>query len=354
LLFLHAHTEFFIMAKMLQLCSLASVAAAALEGDGSMLLQTHAVMAKKGKKGSLGSSSLGSILTANIWAQNVMPQSVDEALKTADWAEVDAAKGCHPKFGRRFQRKGVMTPTLMYDNTGHIAGMQYAINTDEFPLYPDSNLKAGESVVKTGLSPDQGDYALTTYFMDPHKICTASFRDHVAGSIGDRLWVANESAPGGHEVIPLRDDDGVPDGYVPSGCAESGFAYEGSPGMGTHWWRMTEPNGMTPCKDAGSMFLLYSRGHLVSIGMVFVGFKDRVPTAGNVRPVEIADNRLTAPGDEMWEFARQDLSPFFFGEHDNPKCLHDFNSFDKSIEGGDTTTGTLHVFFSDPFDITCP
>jgi len=243
--------------------------------------------------------SLGSRLTAGIWAQNVMPQSVDEALKSEDWAEVGSGS-CHPKFGRRFQRKGVMTPTLMYDNTGHIAGMQFAIDTETFPLYPDSNLKAGDSAVPTGLAPSLGDYALTTYF------------------------------------------------------PASGFLFPKSPGMGTHWWRMTQPNGETPCNEAGPMFLLYSRGRLVAMGMTFVGFDNRVPTAGNKRPVELGRGRLGPPGDEMWEFARQDLSPYFFHKHENPKCLANLNMFNSSIPGGTVTTGTLHVFFSDPYNITCP
>jgi len=297
--------------------------------------------------------SLGSRLTAGIWAQNVMPQSVDKALESSEWAEVGSGS-CHPRFGRRFQRKGVITPTLMYSNTGHIAGMQFAIDTETFPLYPDSNLKAGDSAVPTGLAPSLGDYAVTTYFTDPSKICNASPTDYGAGSIGDRLWVANASAPLGHEAVPLHADDGVPSGYVPSGCAASGFAFPGSPGMGTHWWRMTQPNGETPCNEAGPMFLLYSRGRLVAMGMTFVGFDNRLPTVGNTRPVELGSGRLGPPGDEMWEFARQDLSPHFFHRHENPKCLANFNMFNSSLPGGTVTTGTLHVFFSDPYNITCP
>jgi len=297
--------------------------------------------------------SLGDRLTASIWSQNVMPQSMDKALESSEWIEVGSGS-CHPKFGRRFQRKGVITPTMMYSNTGHIAGMQFGVNTETFPLYPDSNLKAGDSAVPTGLAPSLGDYAVTTYFTDPSKICNASPTDHVAGSIGDRLWVANASAPLGHEAVPLHVDDGMLDGYIPSGCAASGFAFPGSPGMGTHWWRMTKTNGETPCNEAGQMFLLYSKGRLVAMGMTFVGSDNRLPTVGNKRPVALDNGLLGPPGDEMWEFARQDLTPYFFKRHDNPKCGNAFNEFNSSLPNGTVTTATLHVFFSDPYNITCP
>merc|ERR1711957_430890 len=106
--------------------------------------------------------------------------------------------------------------------------------------------------------------------------------------------------------------------------------------------------------EAGPMFLLYSRGRLVAMGSTFVGFDNRVATVNSVRPIEVGGGRLAAPGDEMLEWPRQDLSPFFFKRHDNPTCLKNLNQYDDSLEGGTVTVGTLHVFFSVPYDITCP
>jgi len=300
--------------------------------------------------------TLGDELIVGIWSQTGMPRSVPEAELSDDWQEVGDGK-CHHRFGRRFQRKGVPTPTLMFANTGHIAGIQYGVNTQDFPLYPDSNLKA-EGVLSTDLPPQSGDYALTTFFMDPDRICNSKREDHMAGKIGDRLWVANATggiatASGNYEEIPLRQEDGPLAGYIPSGCAASGFAFPGSPGMGQHWWRVTEGEGNTACKDGGPVFLLYSRGRLVAMGLTLVSFDNRVPTVGNKRPVEVGGGRLGSPGDELWEWARQDLTPFFFHRPDNPKCLKNFNQFDDSLEGGTVTTATLHIWFSDPYNITC-
>merc|ERR1719469_87809 len=254
-----------------------------------------------------------------------MPRSVPEAELSDDWQEVGDGK-CHHRFGRRFQRKGVPTPTLMFANTGHIAGIQYGVNTQDFPLYPDSNLKA-EGVLSTDLPPQSGDYALTTFFMDPDRICNSKREDHMAGKIGDRLWVANATggiatASGNYEEIPLRQEDGPLAGYIPSGCAASGFAFPGSPGMGQHWWRVTEGEGNTACKDGGPVFLLYSRVRLVAMGLTLVSFDNRVPTVGNKRPVEVGGGRLGSPGDDL-------------------------------LEGGTVTTATLHIWFSDPYNITC-
>lgn len=284
-----------------------------------------------------------------------MPLNLTEAESAKEWQEVGTGT-CHPQFGRRFQREHVPTPTLMFANTGHIAGIQFGVNTEMFPLYPDSNLKL-EQMLKTGLPPESGDYGLTTYFMDPEKICSASYKDHIPGRIGDRFWVANATGSittnvGNYEEIPLLQEDAPPAGYVPSGCAPSGFAFPGSPGMGQHWWRVTKEQGETPCNEGGPLFLLYSRGRLVAIGLVFVGFDFRVPTVDNLRPIE-HNGRLFSPGDELWEFARQDLTPFFFHRHDNPKCLKNFNQFNNSLEYGNVTTGTLHFWFSDPHNITC-
>lgn len=293
--------------------------------------------------------SIGNRLTAHIWKQKGMPWTDVEASEQG-WQEVGA--GCHPSYGHQFQRPSVLTPTLMFDNTGHIAGMQFAVDTKTFPLYPGSNLKMGEGVHSTGLDHNHGDAALTVFFMDPSKICSANAADHDLGSVGDRLWVQNNQNPSGYDIIPSREDGAIPDGYIASGCAAAGFAYPGSPGMGTHYWRMQDDQGNTPCEDSGPMFLLYSRGRLVAFGLTFVGFDNHVPTVDNERPIEV-DNHLVMANDELWEFARQPLDPFFFSPADNPKCLNNFNRFDSSLPGGTITTGTLHVFLSNPYEITC-
>lgn len=313
---------------------------------------------KKDKKDHAGLSKFGDQLLASFvpgtGLTQTLPQSMQEAKVSGEWQEVGGG-ACHHQFGHRFQRKGIFSPTLMFDNTGHIAGIQFPVNTETFPLYPASNLKGDEGVQPTDLPSDLGDYALTTFYMDPDKVCSSSAEDHIPGKFGDRVWVANaagniKTKSGNYEEIPLRLKDGPPVGYAPGGCLAAGTAFKDAPGMGQHWWPMTKT---TPCNEAGPMFLLYSRGRLVGMSPLFIGSDNRLPTVNNVRPVELFAGILGPPGDEGFEFARQDMSPYYFPKRDNPKCFQNVNMFDDSLEGGTVTVSSLHVMFSDPKETTC-
>jgi len=158
------------------------------------------------------------------------------------------------------------------------------------------------------------------------------------------------------EVIPLDEKEiigGAPsDGWTAGGCAASGFAFPGSPGMGTHYWRYLQPTTM--CVDSGPVFLLYSNGEIVAVGMTLVGTNGIVPTDGGIRP-SLVNGRLVMAPPSLWEFARQPLYPFFFtSKQQDPQCLQSLNMWNSSLPDGLITTGTMHIFFQNPFNITCP
>jgi len=348
-----------------------------------------AVVSNSGSAGSssvsvaaLGPSSLGDGVwgvTAGIWDQQKMP--LTEALaRDAGWTLVDDdccgglddlqcwaqfALGKAQLYGKRYRLGTRLTPTLMYDHREQLAGMQITVDTESFPLYPDSNLDDSQ-YMKVG--PGSSEAGLTLHFMDPLKICRGA-PVLSEGSLGDRLYVRTAN---GFESIPLQkseDDSNLPSGYSGSGCAPRSFAYPGSPGMGTHYWRnLKTPLGKDlACHDTGPMFLLYNdENMLTAFGFTYVSDKYRVPTVGNEQPTLSPRGSYvmsgTLPTKELWEFAQQNLSPFFFTEEENPTCLKYLNTFQDSagnarpnenLENGTVTTGTLHIFVSNPYNILC-
>lgn len=332
--------------------------AAVIFGVAAMVAVAIAIVTSQGGGNSntpsisSGSHSLGDRVAAGIWAQKDQPLTVLAALKQG-WTAMDT-DACHSRYGRRYRLGARLSPTLMFDNLGTLAGMQITVDTNTFPLYPESNLK---DAFITG----DGEAGATLHFIDPDRICNAD-ETLDEGTVGDRLWMRTAD---GFEIIPIHitDDDAVPSGYSPSGCAPSSFAYPGSPGMGMHYWRglRTELKNELACEDTGPVFLLYNaQMRLTAIGFTYVGKNYKVPTVGNVLPTRTARGSYENKGDndELWEFASQPLNPFFFTAEDNPKCLKYLNTFDtkdnEDKQDGTVTTGTLHVFLTDPYTIECP
>lgn len=243
----------------------------------------------------------------------------------------------------------------MFDNQGDIAGVRIVINSQEFPLYPGSNLKAHETMQPTGLSHNEGDWGLTVYFKDPTEICSAHRRAQ-GGSVGDRLWVAKANEPSGFLKVPIyHSEDELFNGrWKASACAPAGFAFPGSPGMGLHYWSMDDRQGNTDCAEGEPVFFLYDKGRLQGSGIEISGFDYKLPTLGNVRPAawEIPHAYLAPPGSELVEFPRQPLDPYLFRREESFKCNKNLNAFDTSDQG-DVTVATLHVMFQDWFEITC-
>lgn len=298
--------------------------------------------------------SLGDRVVASFTMQQQMPLRKEDVQDSANFHLVGPNQ-CDPQFGYRYQWEGARVPILMFDNQDDIAGIQIVINSQEFPLYPGSNMKANQFVPQTGLSKDEGDWGVTAYFKDPAQICSSGTRAQ-DGSIGDRLWIANAEEPSGFLEVPLRhsENEMFNGRWKSSGCAPTGFLFPGSAGMGLHYWSMQDRQGNTPCIESDPVFFLYDHGRLNGFGFQISGFDYRVPTVGNVRPTGWEDPQafLRPPGREMVEFARHPMEPYVFAVGESPKCSENINMFDTSNHG-DVTGGTLHVLFRDPFNISC-
>lgn len=265
---------------------------------------------------------------------------------------------CDPNEGIRYRFPGRMTPTLMFSRSGHIAGVQTVVDTTLFPLYPESNLHGGSDDLPHFTAEYNTEATSSIFFMDPSKICTDDGRDHVAGSVGDRMWLRTNqtgSADTNFEVIPLTEEEiisGAPgNGYTAGGCAPSDFAFPGSPGMGRHYWKNLDLD--VSAEDSGPLFLLYDRGMLVAFGLTFVGTNFHVPSDNGTRPFlnDFGTYDMLPPS--LWEFALQPLDPYFFDAEAMPTFLENLNLFDDSLPNGAVTTGTMHFFLSDPFAMTC-
>jgi len=311
-----------------------------------------------------GASSLPSIgdrLIASFATPKAMPLERKDA-ESGGLHQVGVEKDafghdkCDSRFGYRYQLDGARIPIVMYNELGHIHGVQIVVNTQEFPLYPGSNLKAHQDVEPTGMSQDEGDWGLTVYFKDPTEICEKA-GDIFQRSIGDRLWIADAQEPSGYFQVPIQtSEDELFDGrFKSSACLPAGLGGPGSGGMGLHYWFMNDRHGDTVCKDTLPVFFLYDQGILQGLGIVMIGFNNKMPTVGNARPVGWDDPtsvHLGAPNNEIMEFPRQPLDPYLFAKGDIFKCLENVNMFDNS-DFGDVAVATLHLFFQDNTKITC-
>jgi hypothetical protein len=246
----------------------------------------------------------------------------------------------------------------MFDNNGRLAGFQMVVDRTTFPLYPMSNLRRPYFHDMDFLG-DINKTAVSIYLTDPSNLCTAKAGQD-SSSIGDRVWIRqglSSNAQIDFEVIPLREETlvgGMPDnGIVRGGCAGAGFAGPGTAGMGMHYWRYLTPD--QECMNAGPVFILYANGHISALGFTFVSDEGRVPTDFGIRPSLTPQGLHVSRPPCLWEFAHQPLYPIFFPSKElDPKCLDNLNRFNETIQGGMITTGTMHVFLTDPFKIQCP
>ena len=215
--------------------------------------------------------SLGDRLVANVLLQRRLPLTVSEATN-ANWTAVTGdPTACDAVSGRRFRLGEHLTPTLIFDNTNRLAGLQMVVNDTTDPPYPQSNVRSPPFFSASGDRPSTSTMAV--HFKDPAKLCSAKAADHEAGSIGDRLWVRLGTASAqaaDFEQIPLSLTElqaGQADtGWTPGDCIASSSLYPGSAGMGTHYWRYLSDTSQ--CKDIGPLFLMYDRGALSAFGFV--------------------------------------------------------------------------------------
>ena len=294
--------------------------------------------------------SIGDRVVAGFRAREQIPLTVSEATD-ANWTAVagDPA-ACDSVSGRRFRLGERLTPTLVFDNTGHLAGLQAAVSDTSFPSYPHSNVRSPPFFSASG---DLATSTMSVHFKDPAKLCSAEAADHVAGSIGDRLWanLGTTSAKGADfEIMPLLETE------LQAGMPQNGFT-QGScfSGMGMHYWRHLDSTSDSACADIGPLFLMYEHGALVAFGFDLIGTKGRVPAVGSVLPTRLGVcPRCAFVGPEIFEFLQYPLTPFFSPEN-TPTCVSDLKQWDGTTAGAANLTiaTSVHFFLSDA-PRTCP
>jgi len=265
---------------------------------------------------------------------------------------------CDPVSGRRFRFRERLTPTLFFDNTDHLAGLQMVVDDTIFLPYPQTNVRSPP------FFPANGDRLATStlavHFKDPVKLCSAEAADHVAGSIGDRLWVRLGTASAqaaDFEQIPLLEKElqaGMPSTGWSKGSCMAGFPGTAYTGMGTHYFRMG--SGDNACVDFGPLFLLYDRGTLAGVGLLLFGTKGHVPTVGGKLPSLSASSGAYVADGELFEFPGSVGQPLFFAPQPTPACVANYpGMWDQTSAGASNLTifASMHFALSDTSAMSC-
>ena len=200
--------------------------------------------------------SLGDRLVAGYAKQWSLPLTVSKATEAGWTAATGDPTACDVVSGRQFRFGELLTPTLIFDAMGSLAGVQIVVNETTYPSYPQSNWRpSGWWFTATGDPPELSSLAL--HFKDPAKLCSAEAVDEAGSSIGDRLWLRLTSDD--FEQLPLIEEEvqaGMPDsGWNLGRCLPSNVFYPGSLGMGLHYWRHVGRTTASACEDAGPVFL---------------------------------------------------------------------------------------------------
>ena len=302
--------------------------------------------------------SIGDRVVAGYFGQEHLPLTVGEATD-ANWTAVTGdSTACDPVSGRRFRFRERLTPTLFFDNTDHLAGLQMVVDDTIFLPYPQTNVRSPP------FFPANGDRLATStlavHFKDPVKLCSAEAADHVAGSIGDRLWVRLGTASAqaaDFEQIPLLEKElqaGMPSTGWSKGSCMAGFPGTAYTGMGTHYFRMG--SGDNACVDFGPLFLLYDRATLAGFGLLLFGTKGHVPTVGGKLPSLSASSGAYVADGELFEFPGSVGQPLFFAPQPTPACVANYpGMWDQTSAGASNLTifASMHFALSDTSAMSC-
>jgi hypothetical protein len=313
--------------------------------------------------GRAGGQSIGDRVQANFFAGAGMPLTASAAA-AANWTAVgDGA--CHPLYGRRYRVGKRLTPTMLYDHLGQVAGMQFAVDAGGgYPLYPASSVSSPPWFP----SADEGGlWVATAHFSDPATLC-AGAAPLPGGSVGDRVWTREAAAGTGassfYALPPTLGQMRPKDGWVAGGCLPSNALPPAltSNGMGQHWWRWFRPR--MPLQDGYPWFLLFDqRGRLTMFGLVVGGPATAYPTASGAMENGWREGATPIPGpyrmhypkaatEELWTYPTQPLIPFFHQHGQMPEELLFLNEGNGSLPCGTRATSTLHVMLRAMDNIT--
>ena len=109
-------------------------------------------------------TSVGDRVTANFIAQQGMPLTQADA-ETAGWNVAGTSSECNELYGVRYRRSPRVSPTVLYDSRGQIAGIQWGFNTTNgFPLHPQSSVISPPYFPPSSAnSQEEGIWTLTAY-----------------------------------------------------------------------------------------------------------------------------------------------------------------------------------------------
>lgn len=305
-------------------------------------------------------ASIGDRVQANFFALVDMPLNATGAAADG-WEEV--GDGCSALYGRRYRRNGRLSPTMLYDHLGQVAGIQFAVDTAILPPYPASSIKAGRWFPE---SPGSDVYVLTAHFSDPATLC-AGAAVLPPGSVGDRVW-SRESELGNADEhfypLPLRRGDmGASEGWVASGCMRSGdFPGLSGNGMGQHYWRYA--HHAMRSTDFYPWFLLFDQDdELNMFGVSISGPVPRWPTPSGQMDTAWREGKVQIDGPAMWHYPRaaaselwtyptSPLVPYFHFADVLPLNSIYMNTLDADKPCGMFSTSTMHIVLKDSSNIT--
>ena len=257
-------------------------------------------------------ASLGDRVSANFFFEASMPLSQDAAV-AAGWTRVAAAANaaCDPLFGVRFRKHPALSPTMLYDARGQLAGMQWGVNTTTYPTAPCSSVGA-----PYWYPTDPSVMSTTVYFSNPAGLCDPSARPTLpAGSVGDRMWVRNSTDGNAREhfyAVPLsRAGAGgealAADRWATGGCLPAGGIPTLKQGMGNHYWRFS--NKFQDVMTIFPFFLLYDQtDRLLMIGLEAIAPTSVFPTRDGKKPCPLGPRGTVCPT-STFRCATNPLSP---------------------------------------------
>ncbi|KAK3094820.1 hypothetical protein FSP39_006639 [Pinctada imbricata] len=158
--------------------------------------------------------------------------------------------------GRRYIQNKDSSLILIYDVNGVIAGIQTGIPVGLVGGYPTENL------IPRPFVPEGSFLYLTTYFIEPGKICTTGRNRAEVSSIGTGtdLYLQNGFDPIKDSVIVPRNQSDLQNTlWTPGRCY---------PGQGTHFSYNLRPD--MPCEELVPIHLIYNRGRLKGFAFIFL------------------------------------------------------------------------------------
>eukprot|EP01006_Ploeotia_vitrea_P046714 TRINITY_DN67056_c5_g5_i2.p1 TRINITY_DN67056_c5_g5~~TRINITY_DN67056_c5_g5_i2.p1 ORF type:complete len:445 (+),score=182.59 TRINITY_DN67056_c5_g5_i2:102-1436(+) len=310
--------------------------------------------------------SIGNQLKANFFALVDLPLSASQA-KAMGWSEINPDGQCDSNYGHVYRYGKRLSPAVLFDHLGQVAGIQFAVDTRIYPLYPGSSLKSPPAFPS---KHEKHIWVFTAHFSDPSKLC-AGATVLPGDSIGDRVWSRKSEAGNGpehFEPLPLRREDiDTTQGWVASGCMVSGdFAHLTMYGMGQHYWRYCHPHMRST--DFYPWFLLFDQNDdLNMFGVSLSGPLPTWPTPSGKQendwkkdPVATGDRRKLmyphANTSELWTYPtnlpQNSLVPFFHFRHAMPLNSLWMNTLNPDKPGGMGSTSTMHIVIRDSSNVT--